>query len=196
MFTIGDRNKMLVLTGSAADVSGQRYVLDLIDSATRCVVNDSGVHRFGRFCELLELDLADIEPGASYELDALDVAEIMHALGRNCEEGRLSGLLRPWCLTDQLPYKVHTNRELVMMLEGTKPLAVFSDSYPSTLPPFEVIPDDVFAPHVESGRFVSREVIVPPKDPARDLPRRIVCYALPTERWRIDAYLLLLHVGG
>lgn len=173
----------------------QRYVFEVIDRATRCIVYDTGVHDLAKFCELFDLDPASIEPGASYEFEASAVASLLGALRTECAAVGRYGLLRPSCLTDQLPYTVHTNRELVMMLAGTKPLAVFSDTHPSTLPPFEVIPEDVYAPYVEAGRLVRRELIVMPSNPIRELAMRIVCYALPTETWRIDAYLLLHQQG-
>jgi hypothetical protein len=171
------------------------YVFEIIDPTTRCIVYPMEVHDLERFYKAIQRDPAEMEDGMSYELASAEVVRIVAALGIPCEAEGREGLLRPSVGTDQLPYKVHTGRELQMMLEGTKPLAVFSDSYPSSRPSYDNIPEDVFAPHVESGRFVSREVIVPPEYPAREPPMRIVCYALATEQWRIDAYLLLHRVG-
>lgn len=173
-----------------------RWIFEIIDPATRCIVHDLEVHDLARFCEVIDCDPADMEPGAAYELEASEVALVVAAFGIPFEPSGQEGLLRPAGLVDQLPYKVHTDRELLMMLSGAKPLAVFHDSHPSTRPPFEIIPEDVFAPHVAAGRFVSREVILPPDDPGRDRATRIVCYALPTEQWRIDAYLLLRQAGS
>jgi hypothetical protein len=103
--------------------------------------------------------------------------------------------LHPWHPADDLPYTVHTGRELAMMLAGTKPLAAFVDDYPS-LHGLYVIPEREFEPHVASGRIVKREQIVPPAPDApvvqgQRMGRRRVLYALPSEQWRIDAYLLL-----
>jgi hypothetical protein len=178
----------------ATDIQ-QRYIFEIIDPTTRSIVYDIEVQDLAKFCELIDLDPTDMEPGASYEIEAWEVSRIAAAFdfpggGRGRE-----GLVRPASRSDQLPYKVHTGRELLLMLEGTKPLAVFSDTHPTTKPPFEIIPEDVYAPYVEAGRLVKREVIELPVDPVRDSPMRIVCYALPTEQWRIDAYLLLYRVG-
>lgn len=173
----------------------QPYVLQAIDPETRCVAYETKIHDLAKFCQLVEFDPADLEPGACYAFDAAEVARVMDACGVECKAGGLPGLLRPWCAIDQLPYKVHTDRELVMMLAGTKPLAVFSDEHPSARPPYEIIPEDLYAPYVEAGRFVMREVIIPPSNPSTDPATRIVLYALPTEQWRIDAYLLLRRTG-
>lgn len=169
----------------------ERFVLEAIDPATGCVAYDTEVQDLSKVCNVLDLDPADMEPGAYYEFDAAEMALMMGALGIEYAAIGLPGALRPWSTIDQLPYKVHTNRELVMMLAGTKPLAVFDDAHPSRLPPFEIIPENFYAPYVESGRFVMREVITPSTNPRRYPGVRTVLYALSKEQWRIDAYLLL-----
>lgn len=58
----------------------------------------------------------------------------------------------------ELPYTVHTGRELELMLAGTKPLAVFFDQYPDE-PCEKIIPENAFRPHVEAGKFEQREFI-------------------------------------
>ncbi|GFE86050.1 hypothetical protein GCM10011488_10040 [Steroidobacter agaridevorans] len=175
--------------------AGNRFVLEVVDPATGCIVYDAEVHDLLKLCKVLDLDPAEMEPGADYEFDAAQMALIIGALGLEHAALGITGVLRPWGRLDQLPYKVHTNRELLMMLAGTKPLAVFHDCHPSRRPPFEVIPENFYAPYVESGRFIMREVIAPSTDPRTTLGVRTVLYALPTEQWRIDAYLLLRQTG-
>jgi len=63
-----------------------------------------------------------------------------------------------------VPYELHTDRELEFMLERGKPLAHFSDAYPSE-PDEEIVPELAFAPHVLDGKFVKREFVEPPSDP-------------------------------
>ncbi len=88
------------------------------------------------------------------------------------------------------PYPIHTNRELELMLEGKKPLAAFVDVHPQNHDA-EVIPEKDFAPYVEKGTFVKREHIT------IGLPHgtRRVLYAVPSEEWRINAYLLLFEIA-
>jgi hypothetical protein len=56
------------------------------------------------------------------------------------------------------PYLIHTNRELGLMLKGTKPLAMFADGE-------DYFPEAVlrylrmFDRHVESGRFTRRDMV-------------------------------------
>ena len=92
-----------------------------------------------------------------------------------------------------LPYKLHTGSELELMLNGVKPLAVFSNSYPGE-PCEEVIPEIAFEPYVKSGRFEKREFIRLLNNPPSAMESRFkgyrhVLYVLPAESWRIDAYI-------
>jgi hypothetical protein len=89
------------------------------------------------------------------------------------------------------PYVIHTNRELELMLQGTKPLAAFSEVLELSYDEW-IIPEKAFAPHVARGAIVKREHIF-----AGPLDRksRSVLYALPNEEWRIDAYLLMWEVA-
>jgi hypothetical protein len=89
-----------------------------------------------------------------------------------------------------IPYMVHTNFELPLMLEGRKKFAILSECYPSEwfdghLQPFE--------PFVESGQLVRRIVDTPmphlnERRPDLDGIRRVY-FALPGEEWRIDKYI-------
>jgi len=102
--------------------------------------------------------------------------------------------------TDPLPYELHTNRELEFMLERGKPLAHFSDAYPSE-PDEEIVPEMAFCPHVNEGRFVKREFVEPlfgPPPQGRPHVRGIrhVFYAQSAEAWRVDAYIMMLAAAA
>lgn len=87
-----------------------------------------------------------------------------------------------------LPYVVHTNRELGLMLRGIKPLAKFVDGEGS-------FPDVVlrylrmFDRHVESGRFVRRDELIEHEKMGR---LHYIYFALPGEEWRIQAMIDLM----
>jgi hypothetical protein len=92
-----------------------------------------------------------------------------------------------------LPYAIHTGRELELMLIGVKLLAVFHDSYPEE-PCEEIIPENAFTPHVEAGSFEKREFVElldkpPPATHSHVKGHRYVIYSTPEENWRIDAYI-------
>jgi len=75
----------------------------------------------------------------------------------------------------------HEDRELELMLSGTKPLAMFSDAVGS---PYE-FPEERFAPYVADGTIVRREVIY--RSMKSELPCRCVYFARAGEEWRIEA---------
>jgi hypothetical protein len=61
-----------------------------------------------------------------------------------------------WSPLDGVPYRLHTRRELVLMVSGRKPMC----SLIGRIPPdesFEEIPEYLFDPYVFSGKFVKRE---------------------------------------
>jgi hypothetical protein len=94
----------------------------------------------------------------------------------------------------QLPYLVHTNRELGLMLRGTKPLAYFMDVV-GREPDICIRYWRMFDRHVAVGRLTRREVIEPvPNLPT--LESRSLFYALPGQDWRVDAMLTLLKETG
>lgn len=89
-----------------------------------------------------------------------------------------------------LPYLVHTNRELGLMLRGIKPMAMFSDIVGSE-PECVLRYLRLFDRHVDTGRFHRRTVDEPvPLRP--DWQCRRIFYALPHEAWRIGAMLELI----
>jgi len=77
----------------------------------------------------------------------------------------------------------HNDRELELMLAGTKPMAMFSDAVRVC----DYFPEADFAPHVEAGRISRVEEIIP-KEP---YPMRYLFYALPGEEWRIEEALVM-----
>jgi hypothetical protein len=94
----------------------------------------------------------------------------------------------------QLPYLVHTNRELGLMLRGIKPLAYFVD-VAGREPDCLVRYWRMFDRHVATGRLIKREFVEPiPDKPGLEF--RWIFYVLPGEEWRIEAMRELLTPLG
>ncbi len=94
----------------------------------------------------------------------------------------------------QLPYMVHTNRELGLMLRGIKPLAFFMGTV-GREPEICVRYWRMFDRHVAAGRLIKRQII----EPYPGLPHmegRTLLYALPGQEWRIEAMLALRNEPG
>lgn len=176
------------------------FVLQARDPATDCAVLEA---RFA-VADLAQLrcalgGMADDDPDLDrcYGLDPADVSAIVTAFGVAFDPGDRGAVLAPWQSFREVPYLVHTGFELTLMLEGRKPLAVFSSTDPC-----EGLDGLMrrFDPFVAEGRFVRRKVTVPmPKPwcaPDGTVVDRLqqVYVALRGEEWRIDAFILLRDV--
>jgi hypothetical protein len=95
----------------------------------------------------------------------------------------------------QLPYLGHTNRELGLMLRGTKPVAYFLNVV-AREPDINIRYWRMFDRHVAAGRLIRREVIVEAFPHLPQLEYRRLFYALPGHEWRVDAMLTLLNELG
>ena len=91
-----------------------------------------------------------------------------------------------------LPYVVHTNRELGLMLRGEKPLAYFVEDY-SRAPESLLRYLRMFDRHAVTGRFIKREQ---PVACVAGMDIRYVLYALPREEWRIEKMIELVERPG
>jgi hypothetical protein len=107
--------------------------------------------------------------------------------------------MKRWTPFD-VPYDIHTDRELEFMLMRGKPLSHFSDAYPPE-PDEQIIPRAAFAPHVANGTFEMRVFVEPlTKSPAPQTPQVRgtihVFYARPHEAWRVDAYIAMMAAAA
>jgi hypothetical protein len=93
------------------------------------------------------------------------------------------------------PYILHTNRELPMMLAGTKPLAVFTHERVDGFEKSDALASQDFAPHVTDGTLSEhlRTFQIPLRSGAT-LDIDYWFYTLRGEEWRVEAYLLLLEL--
>jgi hypothetical protein len=167
----------------------RRFVIEVYDPETECIASDIGFEVEDVQELLALLDIEGFEMYHWYDLEADHLTALNRRYGLSLDITAPLVRFRSHCDRDDRPYKLHTCRELAMMLAGTKPLAAFLGPH---RPGEEVveIPERVFAPHIASRRFVMRELIEPPPSVGHP-PLRHVLYALPHEAWRIDAYLLL-----
>ncbi len=87
----------------------------------------------------------------------------------------------------------HTGRELALMLDGKKPLAMFYAEV-AELPNEVLIPEQAFAPHLMSGAIVRADITLESGYSAslgRNAHIRYVFFALAQQTWRISAMSLL-----
>jgi hypothetical protein len=170
-----------------------RFVLEAIDPVTECPTSDVSfdVDDIDELSRIIGVEEAKFDSGSEYELKDRDLVQLKSRYKIAFETGSQVVRLRCWLPLDGLPYKVHTGRELALMLEGNKPLAYFSGQYPPN-PDVEEIPERLFDPYAAAGRFAKRECLTS----ALGRTTRIVMYAVPHQGWRIDAMILLLETAA
>lgn len=170
-------------------MASRKFVLEYIDQLTDCICGESifEVDDVAALCKIVDPGAVDIHPAASYELELEDIEKLKLRFQIAGNDHSPIAQLRSWGVMDELPYKVHTNRELALMLAGEKPFAAFSEYLPSDLDD-ECIPESRFAPYVQDGLFLKREYVSAAK---QNRKTRVVLYARSGEEWRIEAYILL-----
>jgi hypothetical protein len=176
---------------STSTPAGTVYWLRAIDPALASIVHEARIDTDREtLCTLLDMPVAELQPGAYFELEPQEVRDLVQHFQLDFPAGDLPVELHPRHPNDDLPYPVHTGRELALMLAGKKPLAVFVDWHPSPEDE-QIILARAFAPDVTSGRLVKREIVTSRCIRGQPVEVREVLYALPREAWRIEAYLLL-----
>ena len=89
----------------------------------------------------------------------------------------------------------HEGRELALMREGKKPLAMFLDNVPRD---FALFPEAEFDSLVAEEKLVKHVSMTAFPDPGgkagNEISHRRVLYALPGEEWRIQAFLLVQEI--
>lgn len=180
---------------ATTDPDPQEFVLQGFDpvTATVCVEWRIRIADLDALRDVLAVD-SDGDPELRcfyYYLSAEEVRRI----GELCVppvvlDAIYTGITRFDPIFADVPYMVHTNFELPLMLEGRKPFAILSDGYPSEWFDEHLAP---FEPFVASGQLVRRIVDMPLPELKRRHPDvdgvRRVYFALPGEEWRIDEYI-------
>lgn len=171
-----------------------RLIIEFWSAKLGCIVDQIGFSISSS--EILEdlLGIDGIDGTRAYELEVDNIKILESIIQQSLPRHHLKPILRTHIWLDDLSYPTHTGRELVLMLEGLKPLAAFVGSYPPVAENDD-IPETYFQPFVNAGRFISREFIQPSKN-KENLNLRHVLYALPNHQWRLDAYILMLRTSA
>lgn len=177
---------------AAASDGPTTLVAEAYDRETDSIIQtyNFDVHDIAGLCHAL--DVETFESWASYELNKTDIETLNSGYGLGIHhDGRVT--LRMRGEVDEHPYLLHTNRELLLMLQGRKPLSVFTDDAPSTGSSSQFFPEGKFDAYVAAAKIVKYEYA----EPIDNGPPRVrwVFYALPEEAWRIKAYVLLFETS-
>ncbi len=108
----------------------KKFVFEIIDASAGCIAKDfifeADMHSV---LELIDPEASTFENWDIYGIDIETVKQIELRFNLNISNNNSDAILRCTNQFDERPYKTHTNRELLLMLNGHKPFAVFSDYY-------------------------------------------------------------------
>jgi hypothetical protein len=166
------------------------FTLRRIDKVTRGFTDENhfDVPDFAQIENLIGKKAMQV--GDHFELskdEFLEIADFYNlSVPRDTDSGEIL-----CCLDDPSQRRpTHTGRELLLMLQGKKPFAAFSDFLPLKHP--DIIPEDLFEPYVTSGKFSKRKCIEVRLGPnGQTLQFCRVMYAVPGQEWRFEAFLSL-----
>lgn len=162
-------------------------VLEELDPITNSVINEI-YFEADTASELPYVD--ELEQGIAVPLDAEECED----LKKRCRLGDGAGKVKGTLLLRRPPsnhsYKSHTNRELMMMLQGEKPFAVFTFHIDEEIRP-ELFADQPFDKYAAEGRLVKNQRTIAADRNGEETSSVLVMYALPGEEWRFEAYALL-----
>ena len=177
---------MEISVGKTMSVN-RKFVLEFIDAALGCITEEMAFETDNVKIICAALDVKESEFGLDFNwlLEPSEIEELRKCLGITGVVPHTFAWFRPWEILDERPYKIHTNRELTMMLLGDKPFSAFSEKYPAES---ELeYPEKYFEPYVRAGLFVKKIFIFGDGD----RKGRYVLYAKVGEEWRMEAYMLL-----
>jgi hypothetical protein len=106
------------------------------------------------------------------------------------------GRIRRKVKFDDLPYQVHTGRELLLMLRGDKPMSFFSYRSDDRSGIKEDI-DASFYPYIRDKKIVKFEhKMIQKRNDESTFEIEYLIYTLPSETWRANALIVLKEAGA
>jgi len=169
-------------------------VVEEISDDTKSVTNDwlICVRDIDHLNEILGFKPNKIYTPVFAEISKKNVQKLLSFYGLDIEVRGKRGSIREKNAMDDLPYKVHTNRELRLMLEGSKPLSFFYSR--------DLTGADGQFNNQPFQRYVRRKIISEFRNIVYDKDEEGNCkntgvlyvtYTLPGEEWRAKALILL-----
>lgn len=165
-------------------------VLEEVDPITKCItaqfrVNNTNISELGLLIGVDFRDDLDLE--CQYDISRDQILSLKNRYEINSIPGKFGGHIRSVMPYDDLPYLIHTGRELSLMLAGSKPMSYFvyyeGDEFRNPI-------EEAFEPYVASKAIERQEYCL---ILGKTVQRRAVyiVYTLPGEGWRGNALILL-----
>ena len=107
-------------------VMEHRFFLQEIDTKTNCPINEHAFSVNDAEELLLDFGLSKTDPlPLGIDMCVEYANDVIKKYNMPFKDSNNWARLRKWHRLDNLPYRIHTDRELIMMLQRVKPLAVF-----------------------------------------------------------------------
>lgn len=176
--------------------SPRRFFLQALDPDYGCAVLEATfeITDLDELRTILEPDAAN-DPGMEmvYTLDVDILATITKRYGIAFDPGDRQVRLEPWDSLRAIPYLVHTNFELFLLINGTKQFA----RHLEICPPHSHFDEQLYDRFVSEG-LLHKEVFIDTfpkpiklKDGRVYEGNREVCYTRKGQEWRIPAWRLI-----
>jgi hypothetical protein len=138
------------------------------------------------------IDAEIFSPGMSYRINKSEYKKIVEEFGLNTDANAVVAEISNYGDEIPVPTTDHTGRELMLMLQGKKPLAVFCDAVETFEVTFSLV-ELAFEPFVVSGEIIKYSYVE--KSSKKYVLKRIL-FALPEEAWRIFAYKSIWEISS
>jgi hypothetical protein len=170
-----------------------RFVIDERDDETNSILESHflDIEDFSGFKDKLGFDPRDcLATNASYDLSRKDMRLLARYFGLKPVSAHPKGDFLAFLPFHEYPYKLHSNRELLLMLKGEKPLAYFTHEV-ELISKKSLLNGQRFQKYVDNGRIIKK---------VNDLGRphgtrlKVYYYSLPGEEWRIQAHMMLMEM--
>lgn len=174
----------------------KQFFLQALDPDYGCPVLEARfeVAELDRLRTILGLTAEDDpEIKSCYILDSDDLEKIIEQFKISFDPGNREVQLHSWDSLRKVPYLVHTNFELFLLIDGKKQLARFFELYP----PYQHFHEELFDRFVIKGALHKEVFLDPFAAPLKLRDGRIyegsreVCYTRKGEEWRIPAWRLI-----
>ncbi len=171
----------------------ETFILKFLSPETSCSAHEL---RFSAepsaVANAINAEESDLKHGR-FDLERVDLLALSESFGLLLPKGVEHVRLESPHSIDSVPYLVHTNFELPLMLDGRKPLAYFCLESHEWLREVQ----SPFIPYVASGLIIERIIersFTYPTTSGRTRTLQIfdLFYVLPGEEWRIEPFMSLI----
>ncbi len=193
-YNLGNSVTDFWLSGVMPDNS-RRFFLQAIDKDHGCAVLEASfyVEDVGELRKLVDAGEADGRDWDVYDIDRGELGMVCQRYGVVFDPGDREVRITRWHSIRAAPYLIHTNYELMLLLDGTKKFARELEVYP----PGQHHNEELFDRYVSEGLLHKHVSLEPFKKPTKLGDGRVyegsreVCYTLKGEEWRVDAWKLI-----